>query len=84
MSLDYCRGNPGIALWGDKRLTSGSDMELVSFISCELDETDMIVSFAVHPSEDSVEVESLTLMRTPKYEIVLDEWKRGASVRIAP
>ena len=55
-------------------------MELVAFISCELDEPDMIVSFAVHPSEDSVEVESLTLMRTPKYEIVLDEWERGASV----
>lgn len=55
-------------------------MELVTFISCELDETDMIVSFAVRPPEDFAEVESLTLMRTPKYEFILDEWERGASV----
>ena len=55
-------------------------MELVAFISCELDEMDMIVSFAVGVPEDPTEVESLTLMRTPKHEIILDEWERGTSV----
>ena len=54
-------------------------MELVAFISCQTG-TDLIVSFAVCDSEDSSEIESLTLMRTPKYEELLYEWERGASV----
>lgn len=54
-------------------------MELVAFISCETG-TDLIVSFAVCAPEDSSEIESLTLMRTPKYEGLLYEWERGATV----
>jgi hypothetical protein len=54
-------------------------VELVAFISCETG-TDLIVSFAVCTPEDSSEVESLTLMRTPKYEGLLYEWERGATV----
>ena len=54
-------------------------MELVAFISCETG-TDLIVSFAVCALEDSSNVESLTLMRTPKYEGLLYEWERGATV----
>jgi len=54
-------------------------MELVAFITCETG-TDLIVSFAVCALEDSSEVESLTLMRTPKYEGLLYDWERGATV----
>ena len=54
-------------------------MEHVAFISCETG-TDLIVSFAVCAPEDSSEIESLTLMRTPKYEGLLYEWERGATV----
>ena len=46
-------------------------MELVQFISCEDDGTDRIVSFALAYGE--MEIRSLTLLRTPKYEAMLDE-----------
>ena len=54
-------------------------MDTVAFISCETG-TDLIVSFAVCNPEDPTEVESLTLMRTPKYEGLLYERERGATV----
>ncbi len=54
-------------------------MELVAFITCETG-TDLIVSFAVCGVEDASQVESLTLMRTPKYEGLLYEGERGATV----
>jgi len=54
-------------------------MELVAFIMCETG-TYLIVSFAVCRPDDATEIESLTLMRTPKYEVLLYEWERGASV----
>lgn len=54
-------------------------MDLVAFISTESG-LDLIVSFAVCCREDPVEIESLTVMRTPKYESILDERERGASV----
>ena len=54
-------------------------MELVAFISCEAG-TDLIVSFAVCAPEALSGIESLTLMRTPKYESLYDEWERGATV----
>jgi len=54
-------------------------MELVAFITCEAG-TDLIVSFAVCSPDDATHVESLTLMRTPKYEGLLYEGERGASV----
>ena len=55
-------------------------MELVQFISCEDDGTDQIVSFALTYGE--MEIRSLTLLRTPKYEAMLDEAERGVSVSL--
>jgi hypothetical protein len=55
-------------------------MELVRFISCEDDETDQIVSFAL--AYDEMEIRSLTLLRTPKFEAMLDEAERGVSVSL--
>ncbi len=54
-------------------------MELAAFISTETG-TDLIVSFAVCEPDDPTQVESLTIMRTPKYEGILYEWERGATV----
>ena len=53
-------------------------MELVSFINSEDDGTDQIVSFALAYGE--MEIRSLTLLRTPKFEAMLDEAERGVSV----
>ena len=55
-------------------------MESVQFISCEDDGTDQIVSFALAYGE--MEIRSLTLLRTPKYEAMLDEAERGVSVSL--
>ena len=54
-------------------------MDIVSFISSELG-NDLIVSFAVQTPEDPTEIESLTLLRTPKYELLLDPHERGVWV----
>ncbi|WP_434667210.1 hypothetical protein P5W99_38495 [Paraburkholderia sp. A3BS-1L] len=54
-------------------------METVAFISTENGD-DLIVSFAVIDPADPTEVESLTLLRTPKYEHLLGDWERGVSV----
>ena len=53
-------------------------MDLVQFISCEDDGTDQIVSFAI--ADDEMDIRSLTLLRTPKFEPLLDEAERGVSV----
>jgi hypothetical protein len=53
-------------------------MEDVSFITSE-DNDDLIVSFAI-PVSDYADVKSLTLLRTPKYEFILDAAERGVSV----
>ena len=55
-------------------------MEMVRFISCSDDETDQIVSFALAVNE--MEIRSLTLLRTPKFEAKLDESERGVSVAL--
>jgi hypothetical protein len=54
-------------------------METVAFISTENGD-DLIVSFAVIDPADPTEIESLTLLRTPKYEHLLADWERGVSV----
>jgi hypothetical protein len=41
---------------------------------------DLVISFAVCKPDDPTDIESLTILRTPKYEAFLDEWERGASV----
>ncbi len=53
--------------------------ETVSFVTTE-DGNDLIVSFAVVPGDDSSDVKSLILLRTPKYESILDDAERGVSV----
>ncbi len=55
-------------------------MESVQFISYEDDGTDQIVSFALAYGE--MEIRSLTLLRTPKFEAMLDEAERGVSVSL--
>ena len=54
-------------------------MELVSFISIEDDPPDLILSFAIW-QPDSEDIRSLILMRTPEYEVLLDESERGVKV----
>jgi hypothetical protein len=53
--------------------------ELVAFITTQTGD-DLIVSFAVCRPDDPTEIESLTILRTPKYEAFFDEWERGASM----
>lgn len=53
-------------------------MEHVSFITTE-DNDDLIVSFAI-PTSDYADVRSLSLLRTPKYEFMLDAAERGVKV----
>jgi len=53
-------------------------MENAWFITNE-DGDDLIVSFAI-PADESGNVKSLTLLRTPKYEFALDELERGVNV----
>ena len=55
-------------------------MESVQFISYEDDGTDQIVSFALAYGE--MEIRSLTLLRTPEFEWILDEAERGVSVSL--
>ncbi|HEX8209403.1 MAG TPA: hypothetical protein VF584_04370 [Longimicrobium sp.] len=49
----------------------------VSFVTLE-DGGDLIVSFAISAGQH--EVHSLTLLRTPKYEVLLPPYERGVSV----
>ena len=51
-------------------------MYKVPFISTEDEDPDLIVSFALGQNAET----SLTLLRTPKYESILDESERGVSV----
>ena len=48
----------------------------VLFISVEDEDLDLVVSFALKPRAER----SLTLLRTPEYEAILDESERGVSV----
>lgn len=54
-------------------------METVSFIHTESGK-DLIVSFAIPTSDVPDDVESLTLLRTPMFEGVLDDADRGVKV----
>jgi hypothetical protein len=53
-------------------------MEIVEFITVESGD-DLIVSFAIRGAEPN-EIRSLTLQRTPKYENLLDNSKRGVNI----
>jgi len=54
-------------------------MDLVTFITTESG-NDLIVSFAVQAPGDPADVESLTMIRTPKYESLLAEHERAVHV----
>jgi len=54
-------------------------MEIVSFISIEDDPPDLILSFAIWQPELD-DIRSLILLRTPRYEVFLDEAERGVKV----
>jgi len=60
-----------------KRTASG--MHRVDFITTERGD-DLIVSFAIAAGDFPGDVLSLTLLRTPKYEFILDPDERGVSV----
>ena len=53
--------------------------EFVAFITAQTGD-DLVISFAVCQPDDPADIESLTILRTPKYEGFLGEWERGASV----
>src|SRR4051794_30789384 len=54
-------------------------MERVSFITTEAGD-DLVVSFAVQQPDDPSAIDSLTLIRTPKYQSFVDERERGVNV----
>jgi hypothetical protein len=54
-------------------------MHRVNFITTERGD-DLIVSFAVAAGDFPGDILSLTLLRTPKYEFILDPDERGVSV----
>ena len=54
-------------------------METVSFIDIEDDPPDLIISFAVWQPELD-DIRSIILMRTPEFELLLDESERGVAV----
>ena len=60
-------------------MVSKSIMEIVSFISIEDDPPDLILSFALWQPELD-DIRSLILIRTPEYELLLDEAERGVKV----
>jgi hypothetical protein len=51
-------------------------MERVTFITAEAGD-DLVLSFAVQRPDDPSAIESLILMRTPKYEYIFEEHERG-------
>jgi hypothetical protein len=54
-------------------------MERVKFITVEA-EDDLILSFVVQSPDDPSAIESLILLRTPKFEYILGEHERGVNV----
>ena len=54
-------------------------MERVRFITMEAGD-DLILSFAVQCRDDPAAIESLILIRTPKYEFIFEEHERGVKV----
>ena len=54
-------------------------METVEFITTESGD-DLIVSFAIAGRADPVDVISLTLLRTPKFEFIFEPDERGVSI----
>ncbi len=77
LSSQRSRSPIGVAqLWIVRLLTH---MERVAFITVDTGD-DLVLSFAVQCQDDASEIESLILMRTPKYEFILEEYERGVTV----
>ncbi len=55
------------------------EMETVAFIETELGD-DLIVAFAVEDPTDRTEIQTLTLLHTPKFESLMPPEERGVSV----
>ena len=53
-------------------------MHKVPFLTVEDEVPDLIVSFALGVSAER----SLTLLRTPAFESILDDWERGVTVGV--
>src|ERR1700730_17579878 len=53
--------------------------KFVAFITVQTGD-DLVISFAICKPDDPADIESLTIVRTPKYELFLEERERGASV----
>jgi hypothetical protein len=56
-------------------------MRTVAFVTTEIGK-DLIVSFALVRDDYPEDIESLTLIRTPMYEALLDESERGVTVSL--
>lgn len=54
-------------------------MKTVDFITTQAGD-DLIVAFAISAPESFAGIRTLTLLRTPKYEVFLEEWERGVRV----
>ena len=63
----------------DTSISKNSEMYRVNFITTE-QKDDLIVSFAIAAGDLPGDILSLTLLRTPKYEFILDPEERGVSV----
>ena len=50
--------------------------QIIAFLSIEDEEPDLVVSFALEPHGS----QSITLLRTPRYEAILPEEARGVAV----
>jgi hypothetical protein len=55
------------------------DMETVALIETELGD-DLIVSFAIEDPTDRIEIQCLTLVRTPRFEALVPPEERGVGV----
>jgi hypothetical protein len=54
-------------------------MDRVAFITAEQGD-DLVLAFAVQRPDEPSDIESLILMRTPKYEFIVEEHERGVKV----
>ena len=54
-------------------------IDTVAFITTESGD-DLILSFSLQDLEDPSEIESLILLRTPKYEFIVEKDEHGVSV----
>jgi hypothetical protein len=56
-------------------------MEQVGFINTDFEgDDDLIVAIAILDQDDPGEIRTLSLIRTPKYEIFLNDFERGVTV----